>query len=106
MFLFLFFILISEFAIQGFQWAGFPIQSSTWVSCDMLTSHTISLDSCWKQMWITPDAVKRKATKQNKLEPEFDCEHWSWMDNGGHIVYPAAPSNSRHPLNITLLGPA
>jgi hypothetical protein len=57
-------------------------------------------------MWIIPEAVKRKATKQNKLEPEFDCEHWYWIDNGGHVVDPAAPSNPRHPLNITLLGPA
>jgi hypothetical protein len=48
---------------------------------------------------------EEQATKQNKLEPEFDCEHWPWMENDGHVVDPTAPSNPRHPLNLALLGP-
>jgi hypothetical protein len=86
------------------KWAGFPIESSPWVGSDMLTTHKYSLDYYWQQKWAIQDALKAKATKQNKIEPEFDSEHWPWMENGGPVVDPQDKSAPRHALDVALLG--
>ena len=45
--------------------------------------------------------IKRR---QNKMEPEFDSEHWPWAETGGPVIDPHAPITNRHPLDVALLG--
>jgi hypothetical protein len=71
----------------------------------MLTTHKYSLDYYWQKKWAIQDALKAKAKKQNKIEPEFDSEHWPWMENGGPVVDPQDKSAPRHALDVALLGP-
>jgi hypothetical protein len=86
------------------KWAGFPIEASTWVGADMLRGHKHSLKHYWTQKWLIRAEMKDIKRKQNKLEPEFDSEHWPWAENGGPVIDPHAPISARHPLDDALLG--
>jgi hypothetical protein len=86
------------------KWAGFPIEASTWVGADMLIGHNHSLEHYWTQKWSIQAEMKALKRAQNKMEPEFDDEHWPWAETGGPVIDPHAPVTTWHPLDIALLG--
>jgi hypothetical protein len=70
----------------------------------MLIGHKHSLDHYWTQKWLIQAKMKAIKRKQNKLEPEFDSEHWPWAANGGPVIDPHTPITDRHPLDVALFG--
>jgi hypothetical protein len=70
----------------------------------MLIGHKHSLEHYWTQKWLIQDEMKAIKRKQNKLEPEFDCEHWPWAETVDPVIDPHAPIADRHPLDVALLG--
>jgi hypothetical protein len=86
------------------KWADFPIEASTWVGADMLIGHKNYLEYYWSQKWRIQAEMKAVKRKQNKLEPEFDSEHWPWAETGGALIDPHAPITDRQPLDVALLG--
>jgi hypothetical protein len=78
------------------KWAGFDVESSTWVA-ESEVKGLKALDIYWEQKMAIQVHMRSLKRSQNKLEPEYDVEYgvgvkyWPWVEKGGPVRDPNNP---------------